>query len=1677
MEQSPVKQYLENKIIPDFYKQLKARLARELDGGDGAGSLSPAAAELGLLLINERAGMQQLGTGNTDAPAYGADRFNRIRELLGEAEWNNPSNYALLPFIFGNEKAALIKYAWEQVPDQMYQVGYTRRSFRSPANKELYLPNQISFLISSIPQAYSRGWDAGYNVITKQYDLDLQEQIRYDFAMGDNNASLFRLWSAAIDLAYPGVYEQLEAIIFNKDEVGKVTRTIIKALLNSQKQEAWELVEKLLLAAQRQEGLRQTILEALDETSTGALKYMIKVIIDNDLARFSSVVRAVDVWAGMGWESERETTVRSFLEKAYKYLDNPALIPQAMTDSNNAEVYMALWAQGVFDVEETIPYLQQLMTTGNTEKRTLALIFAAQTAHYRIQLPFLVQGLADTEIPPLACAVNFIKQLLIHDHSSQYIKANYPDLFQQLHERYQQVTTKEKKFAGYVFAWLTIEFNRKDILWSMLQLVDNSQERLNTVTGYFEEMDAFLKRALTRIILSKHSDYRYRADKQADLPLTPFQRSYALLILKDRSEFDIACAALQPFPLTADEVRNFPDYFKRKAADFRSRLISLLLLQEDSILFPVVEQILLQGDIEQRLAGLDILVQLHKAGRFAEAITGWVAQFRERKTVSQKEAILLAQLSESNEATYSAENGYGLYDPSRLTPVVAPVIDPDSLYEQAFALQEYGFSQPLSHIREAFVDLEKLHHAHRDHEYQVTYWNNTTETVLLGNQFHRSDYTKEYSSDRERYEAYPFHALWEAWFIQWKLQPQDLCILFHASKLMYGHYPEAMSSQLPRIKDIMPAKSVNFNSPLFRIAETLQLIYPLAQSNEWHIGAATRLFASLDEKELKKDKDPNSYSVFQGWQQISSLHLFSGAINLLTLDTKQLQQCWLLYNWRQYSGLPQNARYHIPPLQLFCRAFEAGVIGKDELYRGLLHPEHIKLVSTLKKHKHEFDYMGTFPFLLEPFNQIRDRILDVELKRGDSPTPVTAMAAALKRIYGISRLGELLAGLGKTSLYKGYFYSWGEQDQLNKQSSFSHLLKNCYPLDTDNQQLFDQTMQAKEISGNRLIEAAMYAPQWQKFVSNYLGWKGLDNAIWWMHAHTKTDAYEEKTAEAESEIARYSTVDLKEFKDGAVDKDWFHRAYKEIGKDRWPIIYEAAKYISDGNGHRRARIYADALLGNLTLKEITEKVTDKRDQDHLRIYGLVPLGKAKAMKEVLERYEYIQQFKKGSSQFGAQKQASEARAIQMAMENLARNAGYPDPIRLTWAMETRQVQQILSKQTQVRYEDVLIGLVIDEEGQADVVAFKGDNPLKAIPAKFRKDKKVEELNGYKKTLREQYNRARRGLEEAMVRGDQFQPEEIKALFAHPVISRHLEKLVLIVDAAGKTGSHGFYRDGALFDGTQEFPLSSKDQLRIAHCIDLYKTGSWSVYQRYAFDHQLKQPFRQLFRELYLPTQDELSEKSVSRRYAGHQVQPRQTAALLKSRGWKADYETGLQKVFHKEGFVAKLYALADWLTPSEVENPTLETIAFHDLKTYKNVAFTDIDGRIFSEVMRDIDLVVSIAHAGAVDAEASHSSIEMRAVLLQETLRLFRISNVEIAGSHAKIRGKLGEYSVHLGSAVAHSMGAGYLSIIPVHAQQRGRLFLPFVDDDPKSAELMAKVLLLAKDDEIQDPTILQQLR
>lgn len=126
--------------------------------------------------------------------------------------------------------------------------------------------------------------------------------------------------------------------------------------------------------------------------------------------------------------------------------------------------------------------------------------------------------------------------------------------------------------------------------------------------------------------------------------------------------------------------------------------------------------------------------------------------------------------------------------------------------------------------------------------------------------------------------------------------------------------------------------------------------------------------------------------------------------------------------------------------------------------------------------------------------------------------------------------------------------------------------------------------------------------------------------------------------------------------------------------------------------------------------------------------------------------------------------------------------------------------------------------------------------------------------------------------------------------------------------------------------------------------------------------------------------------------------------------------------------------------------------------------------------MRDVDLVVSVAHVGGVDPETSASTVGMRGALVAETARLLGLANVRVTEPRVFIDGRLGSYSIHLGSGTVHRQPGGAICIVPVSSQHRGRVFLPFADDDPKTAEVVAKVLLLARDHDITDPSILEQI-
>jgi hypothetical protein len=331
------------------------------------------------------------------------------------------------------------------------------------------------------------------------------------------------------------------------------------------------------------------------------------------------------------------------------------------------------------------------------------------------------------------------------------------------------------------------------------------------------------------------------------------------------------------------------------------------------------------------------------------------------------------------------------------------------------------------------------------------------------------------------------------------------------------------------------------------------------------------------------------------------------------------------------------------------------------------------------------------------------------------------------------------------------------------------------------------------------------------------------------------------------------------------------------------------------------------------------------------------------------------------------------------------------------------------------------------------------------------------------------------LEASMVAQDAFTQAELAVLRRHPAVARMLAALVWVTeDGVTRLLGNGF---GMLPGDGHDGRRVPAGPLRIAHPVHFVADGTWVAWQERLFKSGQRQPFKQVFRELFVPTEEEIKTGPLSRRYEGHQVQPRQALAVLGGRGWVPSCETGgAARLFHSYGLVAQVMTSAGFLAAAEAGFPAIGGVCFTRRGDSLAQPLDAVPSVVFSEAMRDLDLMVRVAHAGGVDPEATASTTEMRAALVRQAARLLKLGNVGFAGQRAVITGHLGEYSVHLGTGTVHRRPGGAVGIIPAGSRHRGRLFLPFADDDPKTAEILAKVLLLARDHEIEDPTIREQL-
>jgi len=386
-------------------------------------------------------------------------------------------------------------------------------------------------------------------------------------------------------------------------------------------------------------------------------------------------------------------------------------------------------------------------------------------------------------------------------------------------------------------------------------------------------------------------------------------------------------------------------------------------------------------------------------------------------------------------------------------------------------------------------------------------------------------------------------------------------------------------------------------------------------------------------------------------------------------------------------------------------------------------------------------------------------------------------------------------------------------------------------------------------------------------------------------------------------------------------------------------------------------------------------------------------------------------------------------------------------------------------------------------------------------------KQHPELRAAVKQVRDALAGERARLESLLADDRRWDAAQWRELYLAPPVTGPVARRLLwtIEDPAGSvTGLPA--GDGKLvtLDGDRDIPPAATVRLWHPARAATAQVQGWR--DRLVRD-DLVQPFKQVFREVYLLTPAERGTRAYSNRFAAHILHYQQTYALMKARGWVTNYlgphDGGYDGEARREFADAGLTAAFAHHAADTGEGGwriglcSTDRVLFYRAgdRARRPVPLDDVPDLVFSEAMRDVDLFVGVAsialdpnwtdRGDAPHADYWHSfsfgALSETAGIRREALarivpKLKIASRLELGERFLRVHGRLNTYKIHLGSAnIQIEPDDRYLCIVPA-GRPSSTVMLPFEGDQVLSV-VLSKAVLLAADDKITDTTILRQLR
>lgn len=274
-------------------------------------------------------------------------------------------------------------------------------------------------------------------------------------------------------------------------------------------------------------------------------------------------------------------------------------------------------------------------------------------------------------------------------------------------------------------------------------------------------------------------------------------------------------------------------------------------------------------------------------------------------------------------------------------------------------------------------------------------------------------------------------------------------------------------------------------------------------------------------------------------------------------------------------------------------------------------------------------------------------------------------------------------------------------------------------------------------------------------------------------------------------------------------------------------------------------------------------------------------------------------------------------------------------------------------------------------------------PQKSVPAAVRRQHGVafERVKGFYRELQALLPAQRDRLERLWHSDRCWDLETWRARYlAHPLL-RPLARRLIWCFQRGPRRQTGIWWQGHLVDvaGQPIAWLNAQTTVHLWHPLESAESER-QQWQRWLIDQSVTQPFRQAHRELYPLSRAERRTGHFSERFTAQVLRQHQLAALCKQRGWRYQFQGP-----HFGGRAIPLLPLPGWGLRAELQVSPVEhqrAVAQSGVSLYvvaQRLSFRWLDDQprastlcpldqvpasLFSEVIRDLDLFVSVCGEG-----------------------------------------------------------------------------------------------------------------